>query len=454
MTGEELLKARKRLHFDQKQMADAIGVSPSQISKWEKDRVKISKGYQFRIREVIERMEAPFGHKYGDDVYGAGVYGGIDAVEDFDQAGTEGELVDDQPQTQDEIMKAAEESAAKDKAGLDPFGFPLPTFEENGFEVTEFGEGPSSMVKLKNKEGKLMVIRKEGYRNDRGRNRNPFDRMSHQSRNFKNSWSEARRQAKENIKVATPNITESIRPEAKDFSDTLLKQALKSVGIESSRPVDFDNMFETFLDQKGANQELKDILQTEFLQKIPDDEKTKSMSALLDQLHGGLGNALESAFGHEDAKPLMDLLQKQMQKNAADAERQAKDQVLRLESVMQRETREKILNFTKENADLKAKIDSQAVTMKLHQETLDVWKTNANIFKSNAEQKADELIDAQKKIEDLNNENQKLRYKINELLSDDVDDGLKEKRREMWRGLGYSEDEILNLELFIKEKRK
>ena len=53
ITGKELRNYRLSKGLKQVVIGKAIGVSASQISKWEKERVAISKGYQFVLHQYF-----------------------------------------------------------------------------------------------------------------------------------------------------------------------------------------------------------------------------------------------------------------------------------------------------------------------------------------------------------------------------------------------------------------
>ena len=52
--GEQMLQARKANNLKQENMADIMGVTPSQICKWEKGKVEMSQGYKYKFQQFMD----------------------------------------------------------------------------------------------------------------------------------------------------------------------------------------------------------------------------------------------------------------------------------------------------------------------------------------------------------------------------------------------------------------
>jgi transcriptional regulator with XRE-family HTH domain len=55
MSGEELKKKRLEKGLSQYELADAIGVTQSRIWLWESDSHKISRAYQFILKQYFNK---------------------------------------------------------------------------------------------------------------------------------------------------------------------------------------------------------------------------------------------------------------------------------------------------------------------------------------------------------------------------------------------------------------
>ena len=52
--GEQMLQARKANNLKQENMADIMGVTPSQICKWEKGKIEMSQGYIYKFQQFMD----------------------------------------------------------------------------------------------------------------------------------------------------------------------------------------------------------------------------------------------------------------------------------------------------------------------------------------------------------------------------------------------------------------
>jgi transcriptional regulator with XRE-family HTH domain len=55
MKGNELRKERKRLAWTQARLAEALGVTPNTVARWERDEVSISKPIALLIKTVCDQ---------------------------------------------------------------------------------------------------------------------------------------------------------------------------------------------------------------------------------------------------------------------------------------------------------------------------------------------------------------------------------------------------------------
>lgn len=134
--------------------------------------------------------------------------------------------------------------------------------------------------------------------------------------------------------------------------------------------------FDEFPKQLQSSKDSTQIYLIGLLKKIPDDQKESFMQDVYDSWMGNLEKTWHDAFSNKKAEPLMKLIYERATEIAKEAEERAKEEVLRRETLVQREAKGKMLEYTKEIGILNYKLDEKNNFIDFMEENREKLKQN------------------------------------------------------------------------------
>ena len=369
----EIIKAtRLKLKLTQSELGQAMGVGAAQVSKWESGKHKMSRRYVVQIKDLFSSMilspEDQADYMEMGEQFPAWVEDpGLDSENmDFDE--------DELTKTKKMLhwKEFAEENRPKDPYPEDIVPDEIddpPTMEEDGFKIDSRTLGK---IIVRNNEGHKLTMKWKRFLEYRKKEQNPFEHWpvkfstaGPKNPKVKKSGFGEFSHMMDQPSIGTPQQTSK---EVESFINCFLKDALKEI-----KPQKFDAWLKEVYEQKGGLLDAWMKIQRE-LDKISEEKKDQIMQDAFDSQSKEMIDMITEAFSTERAQPLVKLINDKIKDGVADYQFTAKSEVARLEAMIQKEAKDKILEYRKEIGILEDKLKDRDNTIQLMQENIDQLK--------------------------------------------------------------------------------
>lgn len=367
----------------QQELGDAMGVTASQISKWESGKINMSRRYSILFKDLFSSMILSPDEKTVLLEEEGRIPTWIDDPDldpkHFQYSSHELNEAERMLERKEFAEQHRDDPPSEEEEEPEVIEYLMsPTIEEDGYEIygSSRSEEKGEFVTIRNKEGKTLNMSLSRFLKWRSEGVNPFDKwptlqFSKVGPKVKKSgFGEYARTM--DLDIPTPEKTSE---EVKSFMNYFFKDALKDI-----KPQKFDAWLEKLYSQKGGSAETWGKIQKE-LDKVPEKKKDQIMEEAFQSQSHEMVEMITAAFSTEQAKPLVNLINEKIKDGVADYQFAAKSEVARLEAMIQKEAKDKVMEYRKEIGVLEAAIKAKDDTIKLLQETIELHKETADLLR-------------------------------------------------------------------------
>jgi len=397
MEPHNIKNARLKMQMTQQELGDAMGVTASQISKWESGKISMSKRYSIQLKDLFSSMILSPDEQANYLELSGKIPNWVEEPsmdpEQFQWSSDELSENERMLERREFVEKHRDDPPSEEEAPEVIENLMHPSIAEDGFEISGTrSDEEGEFITVRNEEGQQLNMQKSRFIQWRSEGVNPFDKWKavEFSQRVKGRWEKgdpSKVQFKSprtkksgfsgfsNFMDVKPPTPETTKKEMDVFVDWIMKSAM-----EGSKPMKFDDFFHQKHKKAGGSDAGWGKLQ-EALKKIPEKQKESIMQEAFEAQNQEMHKVITEAFGTEEAAPLLKMISDKIEEGVADYQFAAKSEVARLEAMIQKEAKDKVMEYRKEIGVLQAALKEKDNTIQLLRETIELHKQTADLLK-------------------------------------------------------------------------